>query len=292
MAAQSYQDKQDLRKCSRDLFETITGVFTSSTRGDGKTDNNQELMRNCMEVIVSNLQDSISLSYLIAALARLWNLIKKPEYELTCDFVTHWPTAVGHSSSIDGEGVLRFLQLVLCNSLCRQPLNSSWLIVQADVFLATGDYISALKSYLEAGAQESNFFEQNIPESIWNKQVYQRLITCCVKLNHYSHCLVLCQFHDPPNYTFIFSFIKDNIKHILVSIFDYLWDMNLIEYLIYVLAKQGDSFKQAEAIQLASRPELNTNNHKDNLSHIVNVKKKTFLKSFYQYLIKPTGVKL
>jgi hypothetical protein len=79
MAAQSYQDKQDLRKCSRDLFETITGVFTSSTRGDGKTDNNQELMRNCMEVIVSNLQDSISLSYLIAALARLWNLIKVSE---------------------------------------------------------------------------------------------------------------------------------------------------------------------------------------------------------------------
>lgn len=38
--------------------------------------------------------------------------------------------------------------------------------------LATGNFVGALKCYLEAGAQESDFFEGEVPDSVWNKQVW------------------------------------------------------------------------------------------------------------------------
>lgn len=37
--------------------------------------------------------------------------------------------------------------------------------------LATGEYGPALSSYLEAGALESQHFEEEVPASVWTQQV-------------------------------------------------------------------------------------------------------------------------
>ncbi len=41
------------------------------------------------------VQHPTALSLLAAALARMWNLLKKPEDEILTDFNGYWPTVIG-----------------------------------------------------------------------------------------------------------------------------------------------------------------------------------------------------
>ena len=46
--------------------------------------------------------------------------------------------------------------------------------------------------------------------------------------------IVICQYLDPPDYTFAFALLKDHAGQVLEFMFDYLWDMTIIEYLICI----------------------------------------------------------
>lgn len=284
VAAQCMKEGHDLRRCTRDLFETVSGIFSTPRGGGNKSDENQ-LQRKCLEVILTHLQDPMCLSYLMAALVRLWNLIKKPAHEISSEYLSHWPTAVGNASSIKTDQVLRVLESTLSNSIKFHPSHNYWLIMKGDISFANNNYGTALQSYLEAGAQDSDFFIQPVSVSVWNQQVYHRMIKCCCGLEYFSQAIVLCQFLDSTNYTFTFTLLKEHACHVLESIFDYLWDMNIIEYLIYSLSKQGESVIQATAVQTAGRPELNTHNHRSILTRVVEVRKRQFLKHFYRIVV-------
>jgi len=49
--------------------------------------------------------------------------------------------------------------------------------------IATGDYATALKCYILAGAVASLFFEKDVPATVWSQQVGER--------NHFTSTLLM-----------------------------------------------------------------------------------------------------
>lgn len=100
---------------------------------------------------------------------------------------------------------------------------------------AIGKYGIALESYLQAGSISSQFFETEVPSSLWTQTVYKRMIKCCMKLAYSTHAAIFCQFLQPVDYELAFEILKSNVNTAVESLFAHFWDMTIIEFLICIL---------------------------------------------------------
>lgn len=88
---------------------------------------------------------------------------------------------------------------------------------------------------MEAAALASDHFHRDIPTTVWSQVTLHRLITCCCRLGYFTHAVVLSQLLQPMEYEHAFSILRENASETLASVFPYLWDMTIIEYLICIL---------------------------------------------------------
>ncbi|XP_064393895.1 integrator complex subunit 8-like isoform X2 [Halichondria panicea] len=277
------KEGRELRKPIRDLFDAVLTVFCPPLHaGEGKaeTSERQSKLRANLDVFVENLMDTTSLSLLLAALVRVWNLLEKPEFEVLSEYKSHWPTAIGTPGSIDVQQVYRSLSTTIRRSLRLQPNNTSWLLMQAHLYCAKQDYGAALYGFLSVGSMASNHFTTEVPEAIWSPIVHQRLRACCTRLRYHTHSLIVCQLLEPVDYEGAFGIVRSNVGAMTEGLFTHLWDMTIIEYLIYTLTSKGDKHKQKIAMQVAGQPELNTNNSSEVLKRAAHVRRRTFLRTF------------
>lgn len=73
-------------------------------------------------------------------------------------------------------------------------------------------------------------------ECVCHKLLLMSLFLLFAHFLYYTQAVVLCQF--PPNgvdYAAVFQLIRDHSSEVLETVFDFLWDMTIIEYLICIL---------------------------------------------------------
>lgn len=281
----SQLDGKDMRKPTRDFFEAVLSVFAPPVSSTENKAEKQSKFRSYLDILIENMTDPDSISYLVAGLARIWNMLAKPEDEVVTEYVAHWPTAIGNPESVESDYVLRALSSLLRQALQLQPTRPPWLLVQADLFSATGKYGAALGYYLESGMVPSKYFEDEVPAEIWTQQVYRRMIKCCSHLGYYTHVVILSQFLKPVDYELAFTTLRNHSSNTIESLYVHLWDMSIIEYIIYIHSKNKDALKQMAATQVAGQPELNFNNTAEALTRAVQVRRRQFLRTFYQSIV-------
>jgi hypothetical protein len=88
---------------------------------------------------------------------------------------------------------------------------------------------------MEAAALASDHFHRDIPATVWSQVTLRRLIACCCRLRYFTQAVVLCQLLQPVDYEHTFSILRENASETVASMFPYLWDMTIIEYLICIL---------------------------------------------------------
>ncbi|KAJ7376624.1 hypothetical protein OS493_033502 [Desmophyllum pertusum] len=92
---------------------------------------------------------------------------------------------------------------VVHHALSVQQHNVSWLQTLGDIYLDSGNYSSALRCYLEAGAVSSFFFNSSVPST-----VYRKMVTCCSAMKAHIQAALLCQCMEVKDYTTAFKALQ------------------------------------------------------------------------------------
>ncbi|XP_033626504.1 integrator complex subunit 8-like [Asterias rubens] len=217
---------------------------------------------------LKHLRSPLCLSVMLSCLVKLHNVLRDDSpNELSHEHTKLWPTTVTNVSSINVDSVTMVMGQLISHVINVNPSQPSWLRTQADLHYGNNQYASALQFYLQSASIITGFFEMPPPRDVWNDQVYRRLIKCCSQLQCFTLVALLCQFLQPVDYTTAFKALQEKTCYDACdALYDCIWDVTLLEYLICLHGKRNEVEKKQRAIQAMSEAELNTSNPENILS--------------------------
>ncbi|ELT95112.1 hypothetical protein CAPTEDRAFT_120429, partial [Capitella teleta] len=173
------------------------------------------------------------------------------------------------------------LNQITTHALSTNPNNPSWLHTNADICFHEARYTSALKYYLLYGHVMTDAFSEPIAKNVYNDGVYQRLIKCCSQIKcHTQVVAVLCQCLEEVDYAHAFKALQEtNSNDSMDSMYSFIWDISIMEFLIYHHAKQGETEKKNEVIQLMGQMELNCSNPSEIQQEAARIRKAAFFQT-------------
>uniref|UniRef100_A0A7N8YQH0 Integrator complex subunit 8 n=1 Tax=Mastacembelus armatus TaxID=205130 RepID=A0A7N8YQH0_9TELE len=200
--------------------------------------------------------------------------------EVTAEHLSIWPSSLPNIQAVDVEAVAVTVKELVSYALTLNPNNQSWLITQADIYFVTNQYSAALNFYLQAGAVCSDFFTKAVAPDVYTDQVLKRMIKCCSMMNCHTQVAVLCQFLREVDYMTAFKALQEQNSHdAMDSLYDYIWDVTILEYLTHIHHKRGEMEKRQIAIKAIGQTELNTSNPEEVLQLAAQKRKKRFLQA-------------
>lgn len=287
-----------MRAAAKDLWQAIVAILsvdmsgtegmTSPTYTSGRSRRDEEHMwNNCLITrdgfisLLLEIKDDSVLSLLLSCLTSVLCLTKKDfEMEIKDSYSHFWPTSLEGNISINRNSVLSVLRCLSECCIRQNSRNISSLKTIADVYLVEGDYKQAMQCYLEVGSIATSFFSRPVPFSVWDEKIYRNMIKCCQKEKAFTQVMVMCQFTEPVDYTTAFKAIQEsNCEDAMDSFYDCLWDMNILEYLIYAHDKRGEIEKRQLAIKVVAQPELNSRGSPDLIKQSQDIRKTRFLRA-------------
>ncbi|XP_021343863.1 integrator complex subunit 8-like isoform X2 [Mizuhopecten yessoensis] len=289
---------KNARKPGRDLWEALRHIFTTSTqqnRGNSAARNSaihREANYACVTKdafieFLKKIKEPSVLSVLISVITKYYNILRDDiSCEISSDYIALWPTTLSNSSLINGEAVEEALSVLMQHVLRVNPAQPSWLRTQADIHFANNQFSPAMKYYMEAGVVASDFFSSAVPKSIYEDQVYRRMVKCCTYLQCHTQVAVLCQFLDEVDYTTAFKGLQEkNVYDAMDSYYPCVWDISILEFLVHLHTRRGEVEKRQAAMKALSQIDLNSNNPEDIVQRAVQMRKRKFLRSLAkQYL--------
>lgn len=296
---------QGWRKPARSLWDGVLKIFSNNnTNGQQKrpADGGQGILvtraaeglklTNLIHFVRKIKEESV-LTVLISCLVRLRNASSKVDEsgnqrELSSSHSHLWPTAITNPGNVNFDHIGLALSAVVHHALSIQHQNVSWLQTQGDIYLDSGNYSSALRCYLEAGAMASSFFHEPVPSTVWDDQVYRKMVTCCSALKAHIQAALLCQCMEGKDYATAFKALQQASlasSDAMDFYYTFFWDVTMLEYLTYTHTKRGQNDKKLLAIQAISRPEVNIFNSSELLQHTEQTRKAKLLRTLAkQYL--------
>lgn len=118
-----------------------------------------------------------------------------------------------------------------------------------------------------------------LPESF--TLLYLSTSLCCVQAG------VLCQFLEEVDYNTAFKSLTETGCHdCMDTYYDCIWDVNILEYLIYLQNKRGNRDRAKQAIDRIGLLELNANNNEEIKREAANKRKVRFMQALVrQYVL-------
>lgn len=84
---------------------------------------------------------------------------------------------------------------------------------------------------------------------------------CFTTLKCYTQVAVLCQFMESIDYQAAFKVLQEKMCYDGGdAMYEFFWDMTILEYLVYMHHKRGEEEKKQVALRVLNHPELNTCN--------------------------------
>ncbi|XP_022092022.1 integrator complex subunit 8-like [Acanthaster planci] len=266
--------RKDALKSSTCLWNATLQIFSSSNKQVKRTSTGKPaatvqresmlaiMLRSDFLQFLKQLRSSLCLSVMLSSVIRLHNLLKDDTLnELSHEHAQLWPNTVTNSSAISVDSVTMVMGQLISHVISVNPGQPSWLRTQADYHYANSQYASALQFYLQSASVVTGLFEMPVPRDVWSDQVYRRLIKCCNQLQCYTQVALLCQLLQPVDYTTAFKALQEKSCYDAGdALYDCIWDVTILEYLIYLHNKRNEQDKKQKAVQALSATELNSSN--------------------------------
>ncbi|KAF6027790.1 INTS8 [Bugula neritina] len=247
------------------LWESSIVIFSLQNVGKRVRLGNQAMLpKDAYKKFILTINEPLVLSVLISLLTKIYSLkTTDTDIDKTNQFSSVWPESMSMPllNSIDKDYICELMIQLVQHALSINSMQSSWLKTYAEIQFAVGNLRDAMKYYLQSANVASNNFMQPVPSYVFDKEVYTRMVKCCVQLKQYTQAAVLSQLFEEPDYMATFKYLQEKECHDGMDIYyDYLWDINIMEYLIHLHDKRGELDKKQQLITIISNPEINTNN--------------------------------
>lgn len=289
------------KKVSRDAWDLIVPVFghagNMQKRGGGGAgtvmhQDSPSLMSGINHYVilqfVLQLRDVSVLTCCIALLARLHNVLRdEVNLELIVEQTALWPGVVSNANSYNTQLVSETLLQLVNQALQYYPKNISWMKLLGDINFVNGQYSGALKYYMLAITTASDHFSRPLVKTMIEDYVYKRMIKCLTQLQCHVQAAVMCQFLEEIDYHTAFKCLAEPLcSDALDAHYMCVWDINILEYLIYLQTKRNNKDRAKKAIDMIGLLELNSNNNDEIKREAANKRKTKFLYSLAkQYLL-------
>eukprot|EP00794_Sanderia_malayensis_P018551 gene18551-20414_t len=196
-----------VRSHALELWNTVINIITDQSQHTNSSMMSYEMpvpgvihspfsvTRGDLLTFIDNLKNNTVLAVLASCLTALLNATKANEkYDVKALYSHIWPTTTElEPLEIEVEDALYALRPLYDKIIDLEPRNIPWLKNRADIYFVEGKYRNAMMQYLEVGAMTSDVFCVPVPFSVWDDQVYQRMIECCMKQKQFSHIKTLSQ---------------------------------------------------------------------------------------------------
>lgn len=271
IARASLQISQFNSKVSTEAWDKLIPLFmTGGKRRDYKA------LRGLCGVLEPN-----ALSLVISLLARLHNvLMDQPPLDLYVQLTHLWPGTIKNANQYNVKQVAETLMEVLEHALTYYPYNVSWLKLIGDLHFVNGHYRSALGSYLEAAGVVTEHFSRPLHRNILEDHIIKRMIKSCSQLQCHTQAGLLCQLLEETDYTTAYKCLSEvNTSDASDSYHNYIWDINLLEFLISLHAKRGEHHRKQALVRIIGLLELNSNNNEEIKREAENIRKSNYLRA-------------
>lgn len=278
------------RKMAKNMWDSVLRIFTSTVQHkrmlpDGTIiDLNKDAGNLPFFVkFVSRLKEETCLSLIISCLERIRSLEapndEDDKEQKGFSMYSHlWPTSIPSAGNINFNHIGTALLEAIDHSVTANPFNPTFLKTQGDTFYENENYLNAVRCYLQAGAASSDFFARSVPKSVWDNAAYHKMISSISGLSCYTQAAILCQFLEPLDYSLAYGFIDQTASDDASELYyNCIWDVTLLEYVIYLHNKRGEHDKKQIAIHALGQPEINCCNPPDILHNAKRVRNTYFL---------------
>lgn len=301
-AAQDILRQKGGRHVSRDAWDLVLPVFLKEATKRNSSGhpvhhphrdspvNAGGLCSSTLWAFLSQLREPFLITLALSLLARIHNVLRDDsKFDIVVDYVNLWPASISGPSSYNSRSVAEMLYQLLGHALKYNPIHVGWLRVLGDLNYVMNHYSPALKAYLEAAIAATDFFSQPLPKMQIDDQVIRRMIKCCSSLQCHTQAAVLCQFLDDIDYATAFKCLGETksgtCADAMDSYYECVWDTTLLEYLIHLHTKRGETHRKQLAIQTIGLLELNSNNNIEIQREAGNIRKARFLRALaHQYV--------
>ncbi|XP_052063763.1 integrator complex subunit 8-like isoform X3 [Mytilus californianus] len=287
---------KSVRKLSREIWDTVRNIYTIGSQRISSSGRHSAIHRDptiaimsveAFQTFLTKFKDPSCISVLISCFTKYYNLLRDDiSCEIYSEYVQFWPTVVNNPNTLNVRAIEESLSILMQHALATNPSQPSWLRTQADIHFANNQYSPAMKFYMESGVVASDFFSIAVPKSLYDDQVYKRMIKCCLYLQCHTQVAVLCQFTDEVDYTTAFKALQErNSYDAMDSYYSCIWDISILEFLVHLHTRRGEMDKRQTAMKALSQLDLNSNNPDDIIQRALQIRKRKFLRALAkQYL--------
>ncbi|XP_048254993.1 integrator complex subunit 8-like isoform X2 [Haliotis rufescens] len=285
------------RKPARDLWDAVLQIFQTKTQHKRSSSGRESAMhrdsqqgmlpRDSFISFLLKITDQSVLTLFIASFTKLFTILKDDiTSQIASEYQALWPTAIANAGGLSVESMEDALTTLMKHSLTVVPTQQSWLRTQADIYFAQNQYSAAMKLYLEVAVVSTDFFSRPVPKSVFDDQIYRRMMKCCSYLQCHTQVAVLCQFLDEVDYAAAFKALQEKTTYdAMDAYYTCIWDVSVLEYLTHLHGKRGELEKKQSALRALSQMDLNSSNPEEIQRRAIHVRKTRFLRSLAkQYL--------
>lgn len=310
-ACQDVVRQKNCRHVSRDAWDLVLPVFLKEATKRNNSGhpvhhhrdspgNSGGLCSSSLWGFLCQLREPTMIYLALSLLARIHNVLKDDtKFDINVDYVDNskgylitvnlWPASISGPNSYSSRAVAEMLYQLLNHALKYNPINVGWLKVLGDLNYVMDHLSAALKAYLEAAVAATDFFSQPLPKMQIDDQVIRRMIKCCSSLQCHTQAAVLCQFLEEVDYATAFKCLGEtksgSCADAMDSYYECVWDTTLLEYLVHLHTKRGETHRKQLAIHTIGLLELNSNNNAEIQREAENVRKARFLRALaHQYV--------
>jgi len=276
------------KKISREAWDLIVPVLGPSASFGRRGNAHEASLLQAVLRFFSLLRDWTVLSAAISLLARLHNVLRDEiSLELVFDHTALWPGVVSNTSSYNIQLVSETLLQLVNLALDFYPKNISLHKLLGDYYYISGQHSAAMKHYLLAAVIATDSFSRPLTKTAVEDYVYKRMIKCLSQMNCHTQAGVLCQFLEEVDYNTAFKSLTECVCHdCMDTYYDCIWDVNILEYLIYLQNKRGNKDRAKKAVDIIGLLELNSNNNEEIKREAANKRKVRFMQALVrQYVL-------
>ena len=282
---QHHRKRHQLRRPHRDsVKQDMDQKQASLSDSDVKR---QESQRQSFLHFSCSLSDPGMKSVIASCLIKMYNLVRDNSvHELSMPILPHsilWPNSIGVNQTMPSLPIISsVLKTVVESAAKEQPSDLTWIRCLAELALVEGQYEDCMKHFLTMMTMKTSFFTF-FTQSRDEEDIIERMISASNKLSCHTQSAVLQQMLQQPNYSLAFKSLSerccfDSCDDLIACI----WDITLLEFLVNLNVRRGDSERKSRAMQLIGQLELNSNNSQDILKEAANIRKR----KFFQILCK------
>lgn len=250
------------KKLSAILWEKVLSAFVKNPQWQER-ENMNTIPRPILIYFLLKLRDPVVITVVLSLLVKLLNCLRdETTPEVNFYHINLWSETVSNVSSFNKAAVTEVLFDFTKQALRYHPTSTSWLKLMADLNYVHSNYEMALQYYIEAMIVGTDYFTR--PSKLHEDYICKVMSRCCAALHCYTQAGVLCQYWDDSEHVSAFKYLSEiNTRDAKDLYFDCIWDMNMLEYVVYTHAKRNEHYVTHQLADLIGQLELNVANNEE-----------------------------